>query len=145
MISKTKSRYWKQTHKYGIEIPKNYKHAMQLDEQNGTNLWWIAWEKETKNVQVAFDLEDEGEVAPVRYQEIGCHLIFDIKATTLTRKVFFVAGGHTMGTPAAMTYVSVVLRESMWIALLIADLNVLDVCRRTECVSECATSREGLV
>ena len=73
-----------------------------------------------RNVQVAFDVKDEGAVAPVGYQEIGCHPIFDIKLTTLTRKVRFVAGGHTMDTPAAMTYASVVSRESVRIALLLA-------------------------
>ena len=54
MISRVKSRYCKQMHKYGIKIPKTYKHVMQLDKQNGTNLWWIVWEKQMKNIQVAF-------------------------------------------------------------------------------------------
>ena len=42
MIYKVKSRYLKWTHKYSFEIPKTYKHVMQLDEKNGTNLGWIA-------------------------------------------------------------------------------------------------------
>ena len=64
-----------------------------------------------KNVQVAFDVKDEGKVATVGYQEIRCHLIVDIKATTITWKVCFVAVRHTMDKPAAMTYASVVYRE----------------------------------
>ena len=64
MIYKVKSRYLKWTHKYSFESPNTYKHAMQLDNHNGTNLWWIDWEKEMKNIQVAFDVKDEGEVAP---------------------------------------------------------------------------------
>ena len=57
-----------------------------------------------ENVRVAFDVKDEVKVSPVGYQEIGCHPIFDIKATMLTQKVCFVAGGHTMDTTSVMTY-----------------------------------------
>ena len=80
-----------------------------------------------KSVQVDFDVKDEGEVAPVEYQETRCHPIFDIKATTLTQKVRFVADGHTMGKPDVMTYALVVLRENVQIALLLLALNNLDV------------------
>ena len=68
------------------------------------------------NVQVTFDVKYEGEVAPVGYQEIRCDPIFDIKSTTLTQKVRFFAGGHTMDTPTAMSYASVVSRDSVRIA-----------------------------
>ena len=80
-----------------------------------------------KNVQVSFDVKDEGEVAPVGYQEIRCRPIFDIKATKLTWKVQLVAGGHTMDTPADMTYALAVLQESVWITFIIAALNDFDV------------------
>ena len=80
-----------------------------------------------KNVQVYFDVKDQGEVAPVGYQEIGCHPIFDIQATTLTRKVIFVSGGHTMETPDDMTYASVVSWESVRISLLVTAFNDLGV------------------
>ena len=73
MIYKVRYRYWKRMHKYSIKIPNNHKHAMQLDKQNGTKLWRLYWEKEMNNVQVAFDIKYEGEVAPVGYQEFGCH------------------------------------------------------------------------
>jgi hypothetical protein len=44
-----------------------------------------------------------------------------------TRKARFVAGGHTTDTPASITYSSVVSRDSVRIAFLIAALNDLDV------------------
>ena len=66
-----------------------------------------------KNFQVAFDVKYEGKVAPVGYQEIGCHPIFDIKETTLTRKVRFVSDRHTIDIPASITYALVVSRESL--------------------------------
>jgi hypothetical protein len=48
----------------------------------------------------------------IGFQEIGCHIVFDIKMD-FTRKARFVAGGHMTDTPAAMTYSSVVSRESI--------------------------------
>ena len=79
------------------------------------------------NVQVAFDVKYEGEVAPVGYHEIGCHPIFDIKVTTITQKVRFVSGRHTMDTSAVMTYALVVSRESAQIALIVVALKNLGV------------------
>ena len=45
---------------------------------------------------------------------------------TLDKKRDF-AGGHKTKTPAAMTYLSVVSRYSVWIELIIAALNHLDM------------------
>ena len=53
-------------------------------------------------------------------------MIFDIKMD-FTRKARLVAGGHMTDTPASLTYSSVVSRESVRIALLLAALNGLDV------------------
>ncbi len=44
-----------------------------------------------------------------------------------TRKVRYVAGGHMTEAPNSLTYLSVVSRESMKIAFLIAALNDLDL------------------
>jgi hypothetical protein len=55
----------------------------------------------------------EGKVAKfVGFQEIGCHIVFDIKMN-FTRKVCFIAGGHTTEAPSSLTYSSVVLRDSV--------------------------------
>jgi hypothetical protein len=52
----------------------------------------------------------------VGYQEIKCHMAFDIKVDNLVRKVCFAASGHTTETLATMTYSSVVSRDSARIA-----------------------------
>jgi hypothetical protein len=62
----------------------------------------------------------------IGFQEIGCHIVFDIKMD-FTRKARFCAGGHTTDTPVAMMYSSVVLRDSVWIGFMLAVLNGLDV------------------
>ena len=82
-----------------------------------------------KNVRPAFE-EWEGTVDEIdnAYQEIKCHLIFDIKiGENFRRKARFFAGGHTTVTPACMTYASVVTRDSVRIALTITALNDLKI------------------
>jgi hypothetical protein len=79
------------------------------------------------NVRIAFKILNGDESVPPTYQEIRCHVIFDIKMEDFRRKAIFVAGGHTTDTPHAMTYASIVSRDSVRIALILAALNHLDV------------------
>jgi hypothetical protein len=53
-------------------------------------------------------------------------MIFDVKMD-LTRKARFVAGGHMTETPTSITYSSVVSRDSVQIAFLIAALNDIEI------------------
>jgi hypothetical protein len=125
IIKKVKSRYWKRTHKFGIELPKTVAEALKVDRDTGTNFWRKAVDKETKNVMPAFEFRDDSQV-PVGYKHIDCHMIFDVKLD-LTRKVRYVAGGHQTDPPKDMVYASVVTRDSVWITFLLAALNDLNV------------------
>jgi hypothetical protein len=125
-IIKVKSRYWMQTHKYGFRLPKTVAEALQLDQENGNTLWHDAIQKEMKNVKIAFHFLGDQEVVPIGYKQIPCHIIFDVKMD-FTRKARFVAGGHKTNPPASLTYSSVVARDSIRIAFLIAALNDLDI------------------
>ena len=131
IISKVKSKYWTRTHKFGIKVPKTVQEAISLDRANGDTLWWDSILKEMKNNRVAFEIY-EGDIEELvkeqRYTKIKCHLIFDIKmGENFRRKARFVAGGHMTETPSSLTYSSVVSRDSVRIALLIAALNDLNV------------------
>jgi hypothetical protein len=101
----------------------------------GTDHWQRALNKEMSKVKVAWNARDDitpndvqsGKVKDmIGFQEIGCHIVFDIKMD-FTRKARFCAGGHTTDTPAAMTYSSVVSRDSVRIGFMLAALNGLDV------------------
>jgi len=135
VIGRVKSKYWRTTHKFGIEIPKTVEHALRIDRETGTDYWRKAIEKEMKNVRIAFEKWNQGDATLARsqgvlpgYQEIKCHMIFDIKMDgEFTRKARFVAGGHTTEAPASTTYSSVVSCESVRIAFLVAALNDLDI------------------
>ena len=136
IIAKTKSKYWSRTHKFGIFIPKNVQQALNEDARNGNHFWWDGICKEMKNVKIAFELYDSDlntndaiiELKQKGYQQIDCHIIFDVKmGENFRRKARMVAGGHKTTTPTSLTYSSVVSRDSVRLAFLIAALNGLDI------------------
>ena len=126
IIAKVKSRYWSRTHKYGIRIPKTVEEALRIDAETGTDFWRKAIEKEMTNIKKAFRFLDDDEQMPIGYKKIPCHMIFDVKMD-FTRKARFVAGGHMTDPPNSLTYSSVVSRDSVRLAFLIAALNDLDI------------------
>jgi hypothetical protein len=126
MIGAIRSRYMKRTHKFGILMPKTVQEALEIDRESGTDLWKRAIEKEMKNVAVAFKFLASDETIPIGYQRIPLHFVFDVKMD-FTRKARLVAGGHMTDTPSYLTYSSVVSRDSVRIALMIAALNDLDI------------------
>ena len=126
MINKIKTRVRKGNTKFGIVIPTTVREALELDKANGNTYWQDAISKEYEDVKIAFKLLEEGEKVPPAYQEITCHLIFEVKFD-LRRKARYVAGGHLTSVPSSMTYSSVVSRESVRIAFLVAALNGLEV------------------
>jgi hypothetical protein len=79
LVRKRNPRYLKQTHKFGIELPKTIKEALELDKKNGNTFWADAIAKEIKDVCVAFKILLDGQSVPIGYQKIPCHMIFDIK------------------------------------------------------------------
>ena len=56
MISKVKAKYWKTTHKFGIQFPKTVDKACKNDQQMGTTFWEKEIGKEMANVRVAFEV-----------------------------------------------------------------------------------------
>ena len=86
-----------------------------------------ALSKEMSNTKVAFSILEEGVYAPRDHQFVKCHIIWDVKMENFRRKARLVAGGHMTTAPAALTYASVVSRETIRIALTMAALNALEV------------------
>ena len=127
IIGKMKSRYVRREQKYGIEMPKTIERALQIDEETGTTFWRDAIRKEMANNAKAFKVLAPDASAPVGHTFIKCHMVFDIKQGTLQRKARFVASGNMAEAPPSITYASVVSRESVRIAFLIAALNDLDI------------------
>ena len=126
LVSKVKSLYHKNNMRFGIIVPTSIKEALRLDAINGSTHWRDAISKEMRNVKVAFNFLEKGARPPPGYKRIHCHIIFYVKMD-LTRKARFVAGGHLTDPPTSMTYASVVSRETVRIAFLVAALNDLDI------------------
>lgn len=126
IIKAVKTRYLKRTHKYGIQLPKSVEEAYELDRLSGTDYWHKAIVKEMTNNAIAFKFLEEGESAPPGSLWIPFHMIFDVKCD-FTRKARYVAGGHWTDTPTQLTYSSVVTRDSVRIAFLLAALNNLEI------------------
>ena len=47
-IQKVESKYWMNTHKFGVRIPNTVTEALSLDEDNVNTLWQDAIQKEMK-------------------------------------------------------------------------------------------------
>ena len=127
ILAAAQSRYHKRTHKFGFEIPKTIKRALEIDKDCGNTLWRDAIAKEMANVKVAFKILLDDAKEPVGHQYMDCHLVYEIKLDGFRRKARLVAGGHMTEAPTVMTYASVVSRETVCIDLTIAALNNLEV------------------
>jgi hypothetical protein len=125
IIKAIRTRYLKRSHKFGLRLPKSIEEAYEIDRETGTDHWHRAIIKEMKNNSVAFQLIEEQDI-PIGYQWIPCHMVFDIKLD-LTRKARFVAGGHWTDPDPTLSYSTVVTRESVRIAFLIAALNEIEI------------------
>ena len=85
----------------------------------------VAWEA---HEGIAPDDVRSGKVPDlIGFQEIGCHVVFDVKMMDFTQKARFVAGGHTTEAPTSTTYSSVASWDSVRIGFLIAALNDLEI------------------
>jgi hypothetical protein len=126
IIKADRTRYARTAQKFGIELPKTAKRALEIDAEMNTTFWRDALEKEMGVIDSVIEILPVDSRPPVGYKKIPCHLIFDIKMD-FTRKVLFVAGGHITDPPSTMTYASVVSRESIRIGFLAAALNDLHI------------------
>ena len=126
VLAAVKIQIRRMTDKYGVENTRDVEHAYEIDARNGNTLWRDAFKKEMYNVRVAFEILDEGEHAPHRWKQVSRHLVWDVKMD-FTRKARWVLDGHKTPDLIGSTYVGVVSRETVQIALTYAALNDLDV------------------
>ena len=83
---------------------------------------------EISNSRISFEQYDGDPNDLISYREIERHIIFDIKLSeNVRRKSRYVSGGRRTNPPAVVTYISVVSRYSVRIALLFVGLNDLDI------------------
>ena len=92
IIAGVSARSKKKIHKFGIEVPRDVWHALQLDKENNNTFWADAIRREMSEVRVAFDIKNkDSRIEPVR-EYLECYTVFDVKMD-FTRKARFVANG----------------------------------------------------
>ena len=94
IIKQLKTRYHQCTEKFGLELPKTVKRALEIDEETGTTFWHDALRKEMGNIEPCMKVLCEGEQPLPGHQFIHTHIVFDIKMN-FTRKARFVTNGST--------------------------------------------------
>ncbi len=67
--------------KFGVQVPRNWKEAMELDAKNNSTLWQDAIKKEMDQIAAYGTFCDlgRGATAPSGYKKITVRLVFDVK------------------------------------------------------------------
>ena len=114
--------------KFGVRVPMNHKEAMKLDRENGDNQWANATKEEMDKIYEFETFESLGRNAtvPRNHQKIKTWLIYDVKQDG-RRRARLVCGGHMTDPSNDAYYSSVASLRSVRIAVLLGELNDLDV------------------
>ena len=116
-------------YKFGIEVPKTVKRALELDEVNGNTYWQDAMAKEVGTMLDMNTFKDMGEHFDWKgYQHIPIIWCFDVKFDFRRRARAVANGSVSDPLPDNEVYSGVVSIDSVRIALFVAMLNGLKVC-----------------
>ena len=116
--------------KFGVEVPKNPIHALQLDKEHQSNGWQLSIKKELDEVNQykTFRLVPDNEPVPLGYKRIPYHIVHDVKFDGRL-KSRLVAGGHrSPEIHKEDKFSTVVSMEAVRMGFLLAKLNGLQVC-----------------
>ena len=111
------------TYEFGYLIPRDYKHALELDKLNGNSRWYDATKKELDQLNEYQVLIDPGRAkydpkskritnAPQGHQIINAHLVLACKHDG-HHKARLVAGGHLTPDPVDSICSGVVSTRSL--------------------------------
>ena len=117
-------------YKFGVEVPRNKSHALQLDKENGNNNWLNSIKLELKQIMdyEVFKILERGERPPPGYKRIPYSIVFDVKFDGRL-KSRLVAGGHrSPDVPKEESYSGVVSMEGMRLGFALSVLNDLTAC-----------------
>ena len=107
--------------KYGVEVPKNTKHAEELDAQHGNSLWKEAYQKEIVSLLSlsCFDFRPPDSKPGPDYQFVKLTIIYEVKQDGC-RKARLVAGGHLVDPRGISTHSTIVKGVSVRLLDVIA-------------------------
>ena len=126
--AKLRSYHMAPRFKYGFEVPRDYVHAMQLDERNKDTRWRDAIALELLQIDEYQTFHDLGHHTkanpPAGYKKIRVHLVFDVKHDGRHR-ARLVADGHLTPVPLESVYSGVVSLRGFRMVIFLAELNNL--------------------
>jgi hypothetical protein len=131
MANQAKLRSYRTTpkYKYGFEVPRDYKHAVELDRQNGNTKWQDAVALEMLQMteyEVFRNLGHRNRVQPPSgHKKIRVHLIFNVKHDGRHR-ARLVADGHLTDPGTESVYSGVVTLRGFRLVLFLAELNGIE-------------------
>jgi hypothetical protein len=110
-------------YKFGIQVSKEIKNAIDLDKKNGNQLWQEAIETELKQLtdHQTFIVLDSVEDIPIGYQKVPYHMVFDVKYD-LRHKTRLVAGGNWTVNDKEDIYSGVVFMDTIRIRFFLGEL-----------------------
>jgi hypothetical protein len=113
---------------YGIEIPRDYQHTLELDARNGNTLWQDCTELELTQLREYRTFKDIGYgiPPPEGYKKIRVHLVYVCKHDG-RRKARLVANGHLTDIPVDSVYSGVVSLRGLRMMIFLAELNQLEL------------------
>ena len=124
MINQAKLSSYRSSPKYmyGFEVPKNYNHAMEIDEKNGNTKWGDAISLEMKQLMDYQTFKDYGHKVPLGHKKIRTHLVFAVKHDG-RHKARMVADGHLTDAPLESVYSGVVSLRGFRLVTFVAEYN----------------------
>ena len=120
----------KPVYKYGILVPRNADHAIEIDEANGNTEWQDSMKKEIDDLESldCWEMKEAGFNPGKGWQPTTLHMVFDVKHD-LRRKSRLVAGGHLVNLIDTPYYSSTVKSISVQLLHVIAHkLNLKQLC-----------------
>ena len=132
MVNQAKLRSYNTAprYQYGFEVPRDYNHALRLDERNGNTRWRDAVKLEMDQIWEYETFEDKGHKdkvpLPEGYKKIRVHLVFAVKHDG-RHKARLVADGHLTDVPIDSVYSGVVSLRGFRLILFLAELNDLEI------------------
>jgi hypothetical protein len=110
-------------YKFGIQVPKGIKNAIDLDKKNGKQLCQKAIKTELKQLTdyETFIVLDSGEGIPTGYQKIPYHMVFDVKYD-LRHMTRLVADSNWIVNDKEDIYSGVVRMDTVRIGFFLGEL-----------------------
>jgi hypothetical protein len=115
-------------YKYGYQVPRTPKEAVEIDAKNGNTAWQDAMALELAQLDEYNTFKDvgSGDLKPEGYKKIKVHFVYDVKHDG-RHKARLVAGGHLTDPPIDSVYSGVVSLRSLRMVIFAAELNGLQV------------------